>query len=88
MPTICEFFGIKITVNFNDHSPPHFHAKYAGKEAIFDIETLGLLRGAIPARVAGMIVEWGLDHQDELRRAWQEARSGKIPTKISPPTGA
>jgi hypothetical protein len=40
MPTICEFFGIKITVNYNDHNPPHFHAKYGDKEAIFDIGTL------------------------------------------------
>jgi hypothetical protein len=69
MPTICEFFGIKITVNFYDHHPPHFHAKYADKEAIFDIGTLGILRGTVPPRVAGMIVEWGLDHQDELRKA-------------------
>ena len=88
MPTICEFFGIKITVNYNDHSPPHFHAKYAGKEAIFDIETLGLLRGQIPSRVAGLIVEWGLENHSALRRAWNEAKSGQQPTKISPPKGA
>ncbi len=88
MPTICEFFGIKITINFNDHSPPHFHALYSGKEAIFDINTLGLLRGNIPPRVAGMIVEWGLEHQEELKKAWKEAMSGKNPSKIQPPKGA
>ncbi len=88
MPTLCEFFGIKISINFNDHSPPHFHAKYSGKEAIFDIETLGILRGNVPPRVAGMIMEWGLEHQDELRQAWQSARAGRVPTKIQAPKGA
>jgi hypothetical protein len=33
MPCICQFFGIAIYMYFNDHSPPHFHAKYAGGEA-------------------------------------------------------
>ena len=28
MPTISEFFGIRIEIRFLDHNPPHFHAKY------------------------------------------------------------
>jgi len=27
MPRISEFFGIVIAMYYNDHSPPHFHAK-------------------------------------------------------------
>nr|WP_231730961.1 DUF4160 domain-containing protein [Lacimicrobium alkaliphilum] len=27
---------------FNDHNPPHFHAKYSGYEAIFDFEGIYL----------------------------------------------
>jgi len=27
MPEISRFFGIIITMNYNDHSPPHFHAR-------------------------------------------------------------
>lgn len=27
---ISEFFGIVIAMYYNDHSPPHFHARYGG----------------------------------------------------------
>ena len=31
------FFGIRITINYNDHIPPHFHAEYNGNKALVDI---------------------------------------------------
>ncbi len=34
MPTISTFYGIKITMNYNDHQPPHFHAEYQSYEAL------------------------------------------------------
>ena len=37
MPTISLFHGIKITMYYNDHKPPHFHATYAGNTAIVSI---------------------------------------------------
>jgi hypothetical protein len=30
MPEISEFFGIKVTMYYDDHIPPHFHAEYNG----------------------------------------------------------
>jgi Domain of unknown function (DUF4160) len=33
---------------FNDHSPPHFHAKYAGDEALYEIDSLRIYRGGLP----------------------------------------
>jgi len=40
MPEISRFFGIIITMNYNDHAPPHFHARYGGDQALVDIQTL------------------------------------------------
>lgn len=37
MPTISAFYGIVIQMFFNDHAPPHFHAKYAEFKASIDI---------------------------------------------------
>jgi hypothetical protein len=37
MPTLSTFYGIKITMNYNDHPPPHFHAEYQEYEAIIEI---------------------------------------------------
>ena len=36
MPEICRFYGIVIKMFFDDHDPPHFHAQYAGREALID----------------------------------------------------
>jgi hypothetical protein len=32
MPEICRFFGIVIAVFYDDHNPPHFHARYSGRK--------------------------------------------------------
>jgi hypothetical protein len=34
MPRISQFFGVVISMYFNDHSPSHFHAEYAEFEAV------------------------------------------------------
>jgi len=31
MPVISRFYGIVILMFFQDHHPPHFHAKYEGQ---------------------------------------------------------
>lgn len=36
MPIICSFRGIRITINYNDHMPPHFHAYYGEYECCVD----------------------------------------------------
>lgn len=28
MPVVSRFFGIVITMYYNDHPPPHFHVRY------------------------------------------------------------
>ena len=37
MPTIHMVDSIKIDVYGRDHPPPHFHAVYAGQEALVEI---------------------------------------------------
>jgi len=37
MPVISRFFGIIITMYWNDHNPPHFHAQYGEHEAIIGL---------------------------------------------------
>lgn len=33
MPTISAFYGILARMYYNDHPPPHFHARYSDFEA-------------------------------------------------------
>lgn len=37
MPLVCEFFGIKIYMYWDDHTPPHFHAQYGNNTALVSI---------------------------------------------------
>ncbi len=40
MPTISMFRGIRVSLYWNDHLPPHFHATYGGSEVLVSIEPL------------------------------------------------
>jgi hypothetical protein len=59
MPETCRFFGIVIAMHFNDHEPPHFHARYGGKVARVAIGSLTVLSGSLPPRVQGLVTESG-----------------------------
>jgi len=73
MPAISRFFGIVISMNYNDHPPPHFHVRYAGQRALMGIATLGVLQGQLSPRVLGLVVEWAAQHQAELAANWDLA---------------
>lgn len=84
MPEISRFFGIVISMFYNDHEPPHFHARYGGRTALIAIDTLVVLRGELPPRVLGMVTEWAAAHRSELRADWNRARSNQPLEPISP----
>ncbi len=44
MPVISRFLGIIIAMYWDDHAPPHFHAKYAEYEVTVNILT-GVVEG-------------------------------------------
>jgi hypothetical protein len=84
LPEICRFLGILITMNYNDHAPPHFHVRYGGQKALISIQTLTLLQGRLPPRVFGLVMEWASLHQAELVRNWDLARQQARLQKIEP----
>jgi len=83
MPTISRFYGIVIFMNYNDHSPPHFHARYQEQEVTVAIQT-GVVQGEMSRRALQMIFEWSEKHQDELMRNWELARERKPLEPVSP----
>jgi hypothetical protein len=84
MPEISRFYGIIISLLYNDHAPPHFHAVYGEHEAGFDIKNLKLISGSMPRRASNLILDWAELHQKELLEAWELARSKKPLEKIEP----
>jgi hypothetical protein len=84
MPEVSRFFGIIVRIFFNDHYPAHFHAVYGDSEALVEIETLSVYRGALPRRALVLVLEWASLHREELRRDWELAREGRSPKPIAP----
>lgn len=81
MPVISRFYGIVILMYFQDHHPPHFHAKYEGQLAVYSIKGCRLLAGKLPARAARLIREWVKIHEKELTEDWDIAqKEGKLKT--------
>lgn len=57
MPIVNNFYGIIIYFFFNEHNPPHFHAKYNEFEALIDIKTFGVSKGKLPSKALSLVVE-------------------------------
>ena len=84
MPEIALFFGIPITMYYDDHMPPHFHAEYNGQKALVDIIHACVIKGALPARQLKLILAWAVIHQNELMQNWELARDFEPLNKIAP----
>jgi hypothetical protein len=84
MPRVSEFFGIVIYLYYNDHAPPHFHARYGSDEALFDIRSLAIIAGSLPPRARALVTEWAAQHGSDLMAAWELCQQGKPPPAIPP----
>lgn len=84
MPEISLFAGIRITMYYDDHNPPHFHAEYAGYKALVDIQNGYVIGGALPGKQLKYVLAWAEMHLDELMQNWELARDAK-PLKPIPP---
>jgi hypothetical protein len=84
MPTISSFYGILIRMFYNDHAPPHFHARYGEFEATIEIESASVLEGWLPPRALHLVKEWAAAHEPELIEDWRLCQANAVPGKIEP----
>ena len=80
MPTICTFYGICIKMNFKqkEHEPPHIHAFYGEKEAMFNIVNGELLKGRVPVTATKLVKEFLNKNKDDLLKMWDEQNIYKL----------
>ena len=83
MPVISRFRGIVISMFWNDHAPPHFHARYGDYEITVEIES-GIVDGKFPPRALRHVLEWRELHQTELLNDWDLCRKSQMPEPIQP----
>lgn len=86
MPTISLFRGIRITMYWADHMPPHFHATYGGEEVIVSIKDVEVLDGTLPNKQLKMLLGWAAMRQDQLMDNWDLAEKKQELFPIEPLT--
>jgi hypothetical protein len=84
MPELTRFFGIIIAMYYNDHAPPHFHAKYGADQAVIRIDDGQVIEGYLSARALRLVEEWRLLHEQDLLNDWALAQSRQPLIKIEP----
>jgi len=86
MPTISRFFGITIQMYWNDHAPPHFHAKKGSTEWVFGIRDGEVIEaeGRFSKRDIKLIWDWIDARRAELLRNWELARKDETLNEIAP----
>lgn len=84
MPEISRFLGIIVAMLYNDHAPPHFHARYGEHKVEIAIETFAVLAGSFPPRALGLLIEWAAAHRAELMEDWELARAHAELKRIAP----
>lgn len=82
VPTISVFCGIVVAMFFDEHPPPHFHARHAESKARVEIATGEIIDGELPRRAARLVREW--THRDELEENWRRARGKRPLERVAP----
>ena len=70
-------------MNYQDHDPPHFHARYEDQEVIIEIEA-GIVKGYMSKRALRLIFDWPEIHQEELMANRSLAGNRQPLQKIAP----
>ena len=87
MPEIARFFGIIIRMYAEaggPHHRPHFHAYYQQEVAIYGIDSVDLLAGALPRPQQRFVEAWAELHRQELLDNWELLQEGRLPARIEP----
>ena len=87
MPTISIFYGIVVQMYFDDHNPPHFHARYGRAKALVRISDGMIVAGELPPTAARLVREWALARRGELEQNWMRSISGQPLERIAGPDG-
>src|ERR1039457_6344412 len=79
VPKVCQLGGCAIYVNADDHFPAHFHVPggKGGLQAWIEIDSLAVRHTNLHRADLGIVLNWAAQRQDELRKAWEQAKVGR-----------
>ena len=74
MPTVIIIDGIRIEIYTDDHPPPHFHVRFGGRRAKFDMATGAMIKGRLDKRSMRKVQRWIEMNRDLLMQVWNDSR--------------
>lgn len=86
MPIISQFYGIIVSMFFNDtdrHHKPHIHVQYAEYHCTFDFDG-NILSGKIPNKQKKLVEAWIELRREELITLWKIVQDGTGSFYIEP----
>ena len=78
MPVISRFLGIAISILYDDHDPPHFHATYGGQRISVRIHD-GVVLGRFPRRAQALVLAQQVQPAQFLVKGSCAGRTGNDP---------
>ena len=87
MPELSRFFGIIIRMYVEvaePHHTAHFHAYYQDDVAVYSIDPVELIAGALPRRQHRLVEAWAELHQPELVVNWERLQAGQTTVRVDP----
>ena len=85
MPTSAYFYGIAVQMFYNDHSPPHLHARYGRAKAIVRLSDGEIIAGELPPTAGRLVRDWTLARRVELEENWRRARAHEELERVAGP---
>jgi len=85
MPTIAWFYGIAIQMFYDDHNPPHLHARYGRARALVRLADGEIIAGELPLTARRMVREWTLARRADLEENWRRARTKQPLERLAGP---
>ena len=73
MPIISQFYGIIVSMYFDDknqHNLPHIHARYNESKATYNFDA-ELISGKLPIKQTKLVEAWIIIHKEELTTLWK-----------------
>jgi hypothetical protein len=84
VPIVSVIYGVDVSMFYQEHEPPHYHAEYQGQRAVFDFRGR-VLAGRIRSRTARRLIrQWAIRHGDDLARNWAKLKAGLPLDRIAP----
>ncbi len=69
---------------YDEHNPPHFHARYGNDEGVIQVDTTQMVEGFLPRRALNLVLDWAELHRLELIDNWERMRNEQSFNKIDP----